>query len=312
MERLLVAPTTPDGRIAEVARAQHGVVSFRQLIDAGLSASGVDSRVRAGRLHRLHRGVFAVGHTRLTFQGRCFAALFALGPGAALSHVTAAALHALRPSASATIHVTVPTPGGRLRRAGIVVRRSTTLRPGDVTEVDAIAVTSVARTLLDCAAILAPGPLERCVERSLALRVFDLSAVHSAIAANRHRPGATTLARIITTIHDDPHLSRSELESRMRDICDAHGIRRPEVNVHVEGLEVDFYWRAERLIVETDGHETHGTRTAFEHDRARDARLTTRGYRVVRFTHRQLVHDPDHVAGTLVSLIDSVHAPRRR
>jgi len=92
----------------------------------------------------------------------------------------------------------------------------------------------------------------------------------------------------------------------MRDLCDGHGICRPEVNVHVEGAEVDLFWRAARLIVETDGHETHGTRMAFERDRARDARFTALGYRVVRFTHRQITNEPRSIAATLVTLIDAV------
>jgi very-short-patch-repair endonuclease len=89
----------------------------------------------------------------------------------------------------------------------------------------------------------------------------------------------------------------------MRDLCDAHGIPRPAVNAIVEGEEVDFLWRAQRLIVETDGHQAHRTRTAFERDRAKDARLTMLGYRVVRFTYRQLVHEPQTVARTLRALL---------
>lgn len=89
----------------------------------------------------------------------------------------------------------------------------------------------------------------------------------------------------------------------MRDLCDTHAIARPEVNQVVEGHEVDFFWRAQRLVVETDGHETHGTRAAFESDRAKDARLTTLGYRVVRFTHRRLVHEPQTVVSTLRALL---------
>jgi hypothetical protein len=228
-----------------------------------------------------------------------------------LSHVTAAAFWALRPSASAIIHVTVPTPGGRRQRPGIVVHRSITLRQADVTLRDGFPVTSVARTLLDLAGVLAPGPLERAVERSLALRLFDLRQMQGVLAANPKRRGAATLALIVETIHDDPPMTRSELEAMMRDLCDGHGLPRPEVNVHVAGPEVDFFWRAQRLIVETDGHEDHGTRTAFERDRARDARLTALGYRVVRFTHRQLTREPDLIAATLVALIDAVRGPMR-
>jgi hypothetical protein len=137
----------------------------------------------------------------------------------------------------------------------------------------------------------------------LQLQLFDLVAVRSVLAANPRRRGAAALARIVATIHDEPAVTRSKLEGRMRDLCDAYGIPRPEVNVIVEGVEVDFFWRAQRLIVETDGHETHGTRSAFENDRAKDARLTVLGYRVVRFTYRQLVYEPQTVTRTLRALI---------
>ena len=292
-----------DALVARVAATQHGVVTLRQLWAAGLGNNAIYHRVRCGRLHRLYRGVYAVGHRHLTREGRRLAAVVALGDGAALSHVSAAALWGLRTSDATRIHVTVPSPGGRGRRAQITVHRSRSLRSRDVTTVDAIPVTSVARTLLDLAGMLAPGPLERAVERSLQLRLFDLRAIRALIDADPTRSGAGALGRIIAGVHDEPALTRSELEARMRDLCDAHGIPRPEVNTLVDGDEVDFLWRGQRLIVETDGHATHGTRAAFESDRARDARHTTLGYRVVRVTYRRLVHEPGLVAATLKALV---------
>lgn len=293
----------PDALIARIAARQHGVVHFDQLLDAGLGIGAINFRVRAGRLHRLHRRVFAVGHRRVSREGRWLAAVFALGDGAVLSHVSAAALWGLRPSSSERTHVTVPTAAGRPNRVGIVVHRSRTLAPADLDRHDAIPVTSVARTLLDLAGMLAPGPLERAVEQSLILRLFDLIAVESVIEAAPTRPGAARLARIVATIHDEPPLTRSDLEALMRDLCTTHDLPIPEVNVLVEAVEVDCLWRAQRLVVETDGHDTHGTRMAFENDRAKDARLTMLGYRVVRFTHRQLTRDPQTVAATLRALL---------
>lgn len=292
-----------DARIARRAAAQHGVVTLAQLRADGLGAGAINLRVRNGRLHRLYRGVFAVGHRRLSREGRWMAAVLACGDGAALSHVSAAALWELRFSHSALSHVTVPTYAGRQRRDGIVVHRSLTLGAADVEEHDAIAVTSVSRTLLDLAGMVVPGALERAVERSLALRRFDLLAVRAAVAANPRHPGARHLVRIVEQIHHEPTLTRSRLEELMLELCAGHGIERPEANVVVAGHEVDFLWRARRLIVETDGHEHHGTRTAFERDRARDARLTALGYRVVRFTYRQIVAEPQHVAATLRALL---------
>lgn len=295
--------TTPDAAIAQIAFTQHGVITLEQLRSTGLGAGAIDLRVHNGRLHRLHRGVFAVGHTRISQEGRWLAAVLALGEGAVLSHMSAAALWGIRPSSSAFAHVTVPTPGGRRRRPGIVVHRSLTLGPADVDEQNAIAVTSVSRTLLDLAGVLAPGRLERAVEGSLAARRFDLRAVELVLAANPRRPGATALAEIVARIHDEPSLTRLELEALMLDLCDAHGIERPEVNVRIDGIEVDFLWRRHRLIVETDGREYHETPAAFHRDRERDERLTVLGYRVVRFTYRRIVRDPAAVAATLRALL---------
>jgi hypothetical protein len=176
MQRICVE-TTADHRIALLAKVQNGVVNLEQLLAAGLGLGAIEYRVRIGRLHRLYSGVFAVGHTRLTHAGRCQAALFALGARSALSDATAGDRIGLRRSSSRTIHISVPTAGGRVRREGIVVHRRSRLRPQDVEDVDGLATTSVARTLLDLAGTLAPGPLERAVERSLELRVFDLAAL---------------------------------------------------------------------------------------------------------------------------------------
>ena len=293
----------PDAAIAQIASGQHGVVTLAQLHDAGLGIGAIELRLRNGRLHRLHRGVFALGHTRISQEGRWLAAVFALGEGAVLSHVSAAALWGIRHSASARIHVTVRTNAGRTPRRGIVVHRSLTLGPADVDEHDAIPVTSVSRTLLDLAGVLTPTRLERAVEQSLALRRFDLRAVESVLAANPRRPGAGALAEIIAHIHHDPSLTRRELEKLMLDLCAAHGIERPEVNVVVDDYEVDFLWRTRRLVVETDGLQWHSTPTALERDRRRDERLTVLGYRVVRFTYRRVTDEPAAVAATLRALI---------
>jgi len=297
------ATAAPDAEIAQLAFEQHGVVTLDQLRGAGLGAGAIDLRVANGRLHRLHRGVFAVGHRRLSQHGRWLAAVLALGEGAVLSHVSAAALWGIRHSSSAYAHVTVPTAGGRRRRRAIIVHRSLTLGAADVDVREAITVTSVSRTLLDLAGILTTTRLERAVERSLALRLFDLRAVAAVLDANPRRPGATALAEIIARIHDEPQLTRLELEALMLDLCDAHGIQRPEVNVLIDGIEVDFLWRAHRLIVETDGRGYHETPIAFARDRERDERLTVLGYRVVRLTYRRVVDHPEAVAATLRALL---------
>jgi very-short-patch-repair endonuclease len=139
----------PDQIVSRIARRQHGVVRLDQLLWAGVSSKGVTRRVRAGHLHRLYRGVYAVGHTDLKAEGRWLAAVFACGPGAALSHASAAHLWKLSPTSPPTIHITVPGSNGRAKRRGIRLHYSTTLAAGDVTKRRKIPVTTQARTLTD-------------------------------------------------------------------------------------------------------------------------------------------------------------------
>jgi hypothetical protein len=297
-----------DASIARIAEGQYGVVSRAQLLGAGIGPDAVDFRLRAGRLHRLHRGVYAVGHRCLSREGRWMAAVLACGARAVLSHTTAASLWGLRGTNEARSHVTVATTAGLSQREGIVVHRSRGLRPLDVTRRSGIAVTTVARTLLDLAGRLPSGPLERAVEQALVLRLFDLVALHETLGAHPNRRGVASLGEIVARVDDEPSLTRSDAEALFLDLCDTLGIERPEVNSRVEDLEVDFAWRARRVVVEIDGHRSHGTRAAFERDRARDARLTVAGYRVVRFTYRQLVREPAAVAAIVLELLRPAYA----
>ena len=292
-------PRSPDRVIAELARRQHGVVSRAQLVAAGLGPGAIEHRERMGRLHRLHRGVYAVGHRRLTRQGRWMAAVLACGEGAVLSHRSAAALWGIRRAAAAAVDVSVPTRAGRARHAGIAVHRPRRLTDADRTQHDAIPVTTPARTLADLAAILTPPQLERAVTATEELRLFDL---HAVTAAARGRPGSAALTRVLaawTTVE----ITRSELEDRFLALCHDHGLPRPAVNGRVHGYEVDFHWPAQRLVVEADSRRHHATRAAFEADRARDADLLVAGYRVVRFTYAQITDGHHAAARTLRALL---------
>lgn len=291
-----------DRRIARLAAAQHGVVTTAQLGGLGLGPRGVAHRVRIGRLHRSYRGVYAVGTALLSAEGCWLAAVLACGDGAVLSHTSAAALWGIRESASALIDVTVRSRGGRSRRKGVRVHRSTSLSDGEVTRRLGIPVTSPARTLVDLAGIVSAASLRRAVAQAEALRIFDLGALRAALNAGRGRKGTGVLAEIIASWLDI-ELTRSELEVLFLELCASERIARPATNPLVAGYEVDFLWASHRLIVEVDGREHHGTRIAFEEDRARDARLTVAGYRVVRFTYWQVVRDPGHVVAVLRPLL---------
>jgi very-short-patch-repair endonuclease len=269
-----------DQVIARLAAKEHGVVAASQLAGAGLPDYTVTRRVRAGRLHRLHRGVYAVGHTRLTFEGRCTAAVLALGDGAAVSHWSAAAVWGMLQPHSGPIHVTVSGNGGRKRRRGITIHRSHSLTAGVTTLRHGIAVTKPARTLRDLHRT-DPEPVYRRAVR----RALDLALITS------------------EQLRSEEELTRSELEKLMLSLCRRHRLPQPEINARVDPYEVDFLWRDQKVIVETDSWRHHGDRSAFERDRARDAHLQSLGFRVLRFTHRQLTRDRPAVVAALRPLL---------
>jgi very-short-patch-repair endonuclease len=299
-EGLLATPGDP--AVALLAERQGGAVSTGQLLAAGIGQGAIELRVRRGRLHHIHRGVYAVGTPRLTARGRLWAALLACGgPGAAvLSHGSAAAVWDLLPSPA---KFDVTTLGGSRSTKTIRVHRTTTLTPADITEHDGLPVTTVARTLIDLATTLSPHRVERVVHRAEHLRLLDThSLIEQFARANGRRTKALRQALETLKAHD-PDITRSKLEERFLALILKAQLPRPEVNAMVGGHEVDFFWPEHRLIVETDGAGTHATPTAFEDDRHRDAELTTLGYRVVRFTRRQVVKHPRATLATLVLLL---------
>lgn len=282
------AQTTPDVRLARLASRRHGVVSRDELIALGFDRGMISRRVASGRLHRLYRGVYAVGHTILTREGRWLAAVLACGEGAALSHRSAAALWGIRPTAAARIDITVSHTSGVRSSSAIVVHR--TRRPVTATKRHGIPVTTPGQTLADLALALPRRPLEKAIELAEARRL------HVAIPDGHPGSQRLTDARPLLVTTDSP------LEDAFLALCDTYGIPRPLVQRVVEGYRVDFCWPEERLIVETDGYEHHGTRAAFERDRLKDAHLTVRGWRVVRFTQPQVDEEPAYVAGVVISV----------
>lgn len=291
-------------RIAVLAARQHGVVSGRQLAELGVAQQTISDRVATGRLHRVHRGVYAVGHTVLGARGRWMAAVLAGGPGAVLSHASAGALWELRPSAAVAVDVTVRR-SGRAKRPGVRVHRPRTLRPSEVTTHHHIPVTTPARTVLDLAATLQHHRLERVLDQVEILELADYPALDALAGAHPGHRGAGKLRRALATHLAGTTLTRSELEERFFALCHDHGLPRPKVNERVAGKEVDFLFAAERVIVETDSWQFHRTRRAFENDRARDALLLTRGYRTLRVTHEALKRDRESVAATIATVLEA-------
>jgi very-short-patch-repair endonuclease len=300
-----------DHELAALAATQFGVVGRSQLRALGLTDAGIARRVAAGRLHRVRRAVYAVGHTALGGHARWLAAVLACGPGAVLSHASAAALWELRPSDAARIDVTVRGPS-RHRGPGLHVHRARGLRAEDVATERGIPVTSPARTIIDLAATLrADRALERVLDRAEVLRLIDVRGLMAAADAHAGHRGAARLRRILAEHVSGTTVTRSELEERMLALCRERGLPRPRVNHFVAGLEVDFLFPAHAVVVEADSWTHHGSRAGFERDRERDATLALAGHRVLRFTHRQMTHEPATVAAAIRAALAAVPTPAR-
>ena len=300
------ATRSVDAVVVAIAARQHGVVARRQLTAAGLTVAVIEGRVRRGVLIPLHRGIYAVGHAALHAAGIRLAAVLACGDGAVLSHRSAAAHWGVRASAATAVDVTAPRGSGRTRH-GIRGHRGR-LHPFEATVLDAVPVTTPARTLLDLAEVVPRRGLERAVDEADGLRLFDLRAVERVLAAHPHRPGARRLGRLLAEAGLGDALTRSELEERVLAICDRYGVPRPAVNARVAGLEVDFYWPEARLVVEADSRRHHHTAAAFERDRARDAHLMLHGLRVLRLTSRRIAGQPEAIGATLLRLVAGCRA----
>jgi very-short-patch-repair endonuclease len=230
-------------------------------------------------------------------------AVLACGPGAVLSHQSAAALWDLRPTSRAAIDVTAPS---RRLRHGIDLHRSRCLEPEQRTEHKRIPCTTVARTLVDLASIIDRAGVERAWRRAAMLDLLDVRAGERARASGCGRRGAGLVRSLLAEGGVDA-VTRSQLEERFLTLCRAASLPLPEVNARIEAngttYEVDFLWRAQRLVAETDGWGPHHTRDAFEADRRRDAALLLAGLQVVRFTWRQVSREPTTVASTVCSLL---------
>ena len=207
---------SPQQRLADLARRQYGVVDHRELAACGLSSTTVARWTGEGRLHHVHRGVYAVGHSSLTGHGRWMAAVKACGPDALLSHTSGAALSNLRRSSSPIIHVTTPN---RRSPKGIRVHRVRALHPDDAAVVDGIPVTSVARTLLDLADVLPPRQVIRAIEQAERLQIFDLNAVTRLLARSNGRR-VKKLGDAIAAVQGEPPRVNSDWERDLLDFCD--------------------------------------------------------------------------------------------
>lgn len=286
--------------LARLAGEQHGVVSHQQLLELGYSEAAIGRGIRSQRLHRIHRGAYAVGNPRPSTHGRCLAAVLACGRGAMLSHDSAAWLWGLRPRCPSRAEVTLPARGHQ--RAGIHIHHSTILEPIDEAIRESIPTTSVARTLLDCAARAQHRTTDGLLERAERPGLLDIPEIEEILARSGRHAGKSRLKRSIE-LYRDPVFTRAGTERRFLEVVLMAGLPRPAINTFVAGYEVDAYWAKERFAVELDGYETHGTRAAFERDPVRLEDLKLAGIDAIRVTARRLEREPAQVAARLKILL---------
>jgi hypothetical protein len=270
----------------ELASRQYGVVSRAQLLAVGLHPSRITREIRARRLHRIHVGVYAVGHRALGPEARWLAAVLACGARAVLSHRSAAVLWRLRTSDSGIASVTAPV---HLTRPRIETHRGR-LASADRTVHRGIPVTSVARTIVDLGHLLDDESLERVVREAQFRGLWNETAIRDALSRRSSPRVRAYLGDIAPT--------QTRLEDRFLRLCDRHGIPRPLTQQGARP-RLDFVWPAHRLVVEVDGWESHRTRVAFQQDRTTTNALQLDGFVVLRFTWEDVNRRPAMLAGQI-------------
>ena len=279
-------------RVAAMASRQFGRISATQLRELGVSYSTVAGWLSQGYLHRLLPRVYAVGHAARSVEADLSAALLYAGPGATLSHATAAWWLGLIDERPRTHHVSTPRRCRSLSGIEVHARR----RCARATH-KGLPTTTMAQTLLDLAAT---QPL-RIVRRALAngdyRQILDMQSLDAALGHGR--PGAQALRAARSEHEPRIALTKSELELTFLELCEAGGIPLPAVNVRVAGWEVDALWREERVAVELDGYGNHRSPAQVKRDRRKELDLRAAGFTPLRYSGDQLLRDAAHVLADL-------------
>lgn len=292
---MLHSASPPAIAIASLASRQHGIVDLPDLVALGIPRSTVASWARSGRLHRIHRGVYSVVPPALLgVEGRWLAAVRACGPGAVLSHASAAQLQWLidRDDGYA-IHVSVPD---RRRRQvpGVIVHRPTSLPPTDVTVRSGIPVTTPTRTVWDVAASLRPKPAKRAFERARSRDRLDQRRLLALIEGAQRHKGAGRLRGLLGSSFVPLSEVRSWLEDLLLNVCSEHSLPMPAVNAPFLGYEIDFLWERERFAVEADGGDHVGEQR--DRDNARDLVVGRAGVLTRRYSSRDMKREAEVAA----------------
>lgn len=291
-----------DAAIAGLAAGQLGLVAFWQLTELGIGRGAIELRVRQGRLHRVHRGVYLVGHAVLPPNARELAAVLACGPGAVASHHAAGGLWGMVKRVT-SVDVRVTVPGRRVRsREGIRPFTVKVLDPRDRRMLGPVPVTAPARTLIDLAGVLGPERLEPLIADAQGRRLLTRRELERAMDRAPHRAGVGLMRPLIQS----PKLTRREGERRLLKLIRAARLPEPECNAPVGPYVVDFLWSAPKLIVEFDSKEWHGDQVhgRFESDRRRDGHTLALGYATKRVTWRELTAEPRELTALLRRLLE--------
>jgi hypothetical protein len=291
-------------RMRRLAERQWGVVSRAQLIELGFSRDEILQMRRRERLLDLFRGVYAVGHRRLTMRGRLHAAQLATGPGAFLSHRTAAAHRGLCRH-PVSIVLTIPSDHSPGATRGLHVHRTTI--PVDRSQArldDGLLVASVPRIIVDLASTERAGEIQRLIRESIRTGQFDLSALTAAIDAHPRRPGTGLARAALRRYLPGTEDRRSWLETNFQAHERAdHRLPTPLYNERRLGYEIDVLWEGPRVALELDGRPYHVAVEDFDRDRARDRTLQRHGWRPVRVSDLEWEHDRAHVLDDLYAVL---------
>ncbi len=297
--RVVVRPDgrTADEKLAFIAGRSHGVVTRAEMLRLGISAAEIKHRVRAGRLLREHRGVYRVGHRSPSLEARCLAAVRACGDGALLSGRATGHLFGVLRGSAPVPEVTTPT---ERRVPGVRTHRSRHIDSRDATILLGIPVTTLARTLVDLAAVLGPDDLARAVHEAAVKYGTTPRQVEAVLERRPYSPGAAALRAVL---RGETRVTLSKLERAFLSLLEGDGLVLPRTNLRVGARRVDCHWREQRLTVELDSYRYHHSRHAWEQDRRREREARARAYEFRRYTYGDVLERPGLMLDELRALL---------